>query len=610
LDILRRCPLRDIRSVLNELPETLDETYKRILQCIPKKMQKDAHRIFQWLTVSSRPPHIKELAEVFAMNFDAETSGIPRFDSSWRPSNAEASVLSACSTLVSIVHSTDWRGRRETRVQFAHFSVKEYLTSDRIANSALVSHFYILPKPAHTLLAKACLSTLIQLDDSIDETKIQNFPLAKYAAEYWVHHTRFEDVFLDLQDGVDCLFDKNKPHLATWIWLYDVEDNGMAFDGDRSPHPTQPDAVPLYFAALCGIRDLVERLLDAHPQDLNTQGGYFKTPLLAALAKGYPSVALFLLERGADVQPRGGMGQTALYMASSLGYTELVRSLLDRGADLNAVCDDLDEDGCYVKLTPLLVASEKGRLETAMLLLESGADMEPQGGPDQTALYVASSRGHAEVVRLLLDRGADPNALCDDWDECGCQVKFAPLLVASRNDMLEVARLLLEKDANSNYKDNHGSSALHLASRHASSDLARLFLDRGANPNAGDKWGNTALHEASSDARDEEGSTPLHRAAIWGRPQEVAQLLLDHGADVNAQEGDRWTALHLAAQRGHHRVVEVLLERGADPHARTNEGKTPFQVALGNRYGYDTTQVRRLLSERTGERMEDVGMRD
>ena len=80
--------------------------------------------------------------------------------------------------------------------------MREYLTSVRIANSAPVSHFHIPPKLAHTLLARACLSVLLQLDNSVDETKIHNFPLAWYAAEHRVGHVLFQGVSLDIQNGM------------------------------------------------------------------------------------------------------------------------------------------------------------------------------------------------------------------------------------------------------------------------------------------------------------------------------------------------------------------------------------------------------------------------
>ena len=178
-------------------------------------MQKDAHRVFQWIMVSSRPLCVEELAEVFAINFDEEMSGIPKFEPRWRDPNAETAVLSACSTLVAIVDH-QWYGKI---VQFSHFSVKEYLASDRIANKGHVSHFHIFPKPAHTLFAKACLSVLFQLDFSMDKAKVQTFHLAKYAARHWVEHARFEDVSSYIQDGMDLLFDKDKPHFAIWVWV-------------------------------------------------------------------------------------------------------------------------------------------------------------------------------------------------------------------------------------------------------------------------------------------------------------------------------------------------------------------------------------------------------
>jgi len=444
---------------------------------------------------------------------------------------------------------------------------------------------------------------------------MQNFPLAAYAAEYWVGHAHFEDVSSDIRVGMDCLFDKNRPHFAAWIGIFNYDEEDSCVHAD---HPAQPRAIPLYYAALCGFSDLAEHLLDAHPQDINARGGYHKTPLLAALSKEHLDIALFLLERGADMESRGCRNQTALYIASSRGYAEVVRSLIGRGADLNAKCDDRDDDSYEVQFTPLLVALENRRLETIKVLLEGGADMETRGGRHhrpQTAVYRASSRGDAEVVRLLIDHGADPNAECDEWEDRGFDVKFTPLLVASKRDKLKVATVLLEQGAVPNSQDNFGRSPLHLVSRYPSNDLARLLLNHGANPKASDNWGDTALHGAASEgsiavatlllesganvnAQSTSGETPLHCAAFEGHP-EVIQLLLDHGAEVNAQKEYRWTALHLAVYRGRLHVVKVLLEHGVNLHARNQWDQTPFQLASKRNY----TQVARLLSQRSGERM-------
>jgi len=234
-----------------------------------------ANRLFQCLAISTRPLRVKELAELFAVLPDAESGLGFKFNISRRPQDPEEFILSACSTLVTVVYNYnydyDYDGDNKNVVQFSHFSVREYLTSDHIANSAHVSRFNISPTRAHTLLTGACVSVLIQLDYSSD---IQNFPLAQYAAESLLNHALFGDVSSDIRDGLDCLFDKNKPHLAVWIWLYDVE---ICHGRDwLSPHPAQPNAVPLYHAVLCGLRDLAERLLDAHPQDVIARGEFTK----------------------------------------------------------------------------------------------------------------------------------------------------------------------------------------------------------------------------------------------------------------------------------------------------------------------------------------------
>jgi hypothetical protein len=134
---------------------------------------------------------------------------------------------------------------------------------------------------------------------------------------------------------MDLLFEKDKPHFSFWVRLYDI-------DMDSTFNP-ELDAPPLYYAALCGFGGLVERLLNALPQDLNAEGGAWGSSSNAALANGHLDIALFLLDRGADQKNIGTNDQTALYIASSRGYTDVVRSLVDRSADPNAGCSALIE---------------------------------------------------------------------------------------------------------------------------------------------------------------------------------------------------------------------------------------------------------------------------
>ena len=76
--------------------------------------------------VSIRPLRAEELAEILAIQFDKEAP--PTFNTDWRPAYAEETIISVCSSLVAIVD----RGDHQV-VQFSHFSVKEYLTSERLA---------------------------------------------------------------------------------------------------------------------------------------------------------------------------------------------------------------------------------------------------------------------------------------------------------------------------------------------------------------------------------------------------------------------------------------------------------------------------------------------
>ena len=507
---------------MDELPETLDETYERTLCNIDKEKQDYAHRLFQCLVISIRPLHVKELAEILAIQPDVEN--IPRFDPSWRPENAEEAVFSACSTLITIVKADD-----EDVVQFSHFSVKEFLVSNRIANSVRVSHFHVLLRPAHAFLARASLSVLLQLGGHISKNNIKDSPLASYAAKHWVDHAQFEDVTSLIQDEMVFLFDADKPHFAAWVWIHDLDKHSLQ---SHMPgiHPELPDAGPLYYAALCGFSVMIERLVNRR-HDVNARGGQCVTALHASAKRGHLRATQTLLEKGARVNARDDEDSTPLHKASQHGDPEVVRSLLQGGANPNVENENNE--------TPLYLASRKGRLEAVRLLLEHGADPNHQDEWGWSALRTAAANGQEDVAELLLRYGADTGTRDADSN--------TPLHMASFNGRVGTVRVLLEYGSFVDVRDRRGGTPLQDAAQDGFLEVVRLLLDNGADPNAQkeDRW--QALHCAAGNGH-----------------LEVVELLLKYGGNLHAQNGEGETPLQVALRENHPQVVQLFKEWGAE----------------------------------------------
>jgi hypothetical protein len=344
----------------------------------------------QCLVAAVRPLRVKELAEVLAFDFNVE--GTPKLNMGWRWEDQEEAVMSACSSLVMIVKDGDSRV-----VQFSHFSVKEFLTANRLVDPIKdVSHFHIRLEAAHTILAQACLGVLLRLDDQVDRDTIKNFPLARYAAQHWPTHARFQNGSSRIKDGMECLFDADKPHFATWLWIYneDIEDSMSTMS------PEKPRAVPLYYAAKFGFRDLAEHLIAEHPEHVNAEGRRKETSMHAAASAGHADILSLLLKHGADPDVRTEQDQTPLH---AFGKVEAGQRLLDRGADINA--------RTKYDTTPLAWAVYQEQFEFTRMLLKRGAKTNTHEiYYGETPLHYAVRRRSIRAVRLLLEHGADVNA--------------------------------------------------------------------------------------------------------------------------------------------------------------------------------------------------------
>ena len=489
-----------IRRALDELPTSLDNTYARALQEIPKETWGYAHCLFQCLVAAVRPLRVEELAEIFAIQFDSDGKMTFKMEESLRPENAEDAVLSACSTLIAIISDED-----SQIVQFSHFSVKEFLTSNRLSttNDANISRYYIGLEAAHTILAKACLAELLQLDDKVDKTRLGTFPLAIYAAEHWVDHAKFERVASLIGDGMERLFDPTKSHFATWISIFDVDRPWLRPLEDLEEPPPRPSATPLYYAALCGFRCLAEHLIVVHAQDVNAHDGYRRFPLIVAVRERHLGVARLLYDYGADVDASDGYHSTSLHLAAQIGDLEAMQFLLDRGANVNA--RDIYEE------SPSWEALQNGKLEAMRLLLEHGADANSQSVSCWSILHRASWKGNLEAVRLLLQHHADVDARDD-----GSQT---PLHEASLNGHANVVQLLIECGADVDAQNQCHDTPLLYASRKGELEVVRLLLGHGAD-----------VHVRSAEYR-----SPLQEASANGH-HEIVQLLLEHDPNVEQED--------------------------------------------------------------------------
>jgi len=116
---------------------------------------------------------------------------------------------------------------------------------------------------------------------------------------------------------MEYLFDPDRPYFAAWCKLHDIDvyPSGRSALSSFAPY-SKSGATPLYYAALCGFRNIVEQLIVKHPQHVQAIGGHYMTPAVAALAGGHFELAQVLHRNGSSVDPRGRIAISPLHSAA------------------------------------------------------------------------------------------------------------------------------------------------------------------------------------------------------------------------------------------------------------------------------------------------------
>ena len=398
LDALQKClTAASLKKTLRTLPKTLYDTYDRILLDIDSVYREQALQILRWLVVSQRPLYIEEAAEAITTLSTTE-EGLPVFDADNRLSDPN-DVFQICLSLVNTTITADSRSRDGRLVpaehlRLAHYSVKEYLTSEAISWGPC-SGFVISETDAHVSVSQACIAYLLNIEGHVSGDTSVELPLADYAANFWNVHAELGRHSKDVQLLESMIIEL----------LGSVRTMSIVHTLCKPHYPVQSltEKPALHWAVQYGLSNVVARIA-AEITNINMRDSAGRTALHVAIQFRRESIARFLLVEGIDVDAQDyEVGTNALHYAVHTEDVSAVQILLDAGADPNIRTER--------RSTPLYLAAERNNMGMVRLLLARGADPNAPSklnstGIMGTPLQVAAWRGYSDIVSALLDAGA------------------------------------------------------------------------------------------------------------------------------------------------------------------------------------------------------------
>lgn len=367
--------------MLESLPDSLDETYERMLCNIDSDLIDDARRILTLLCFSPTPMCISELIDGIAVDIEGCT-GLNKKRRLQGLDDIHRICVGFVEIDVGIKHHyrIPKDGDRASTIRIAHFSIWEYLVSERIQRQR-ATIFSLNSVTTHAQIAQIYLLYLLEdglkanlEEERLDQMSLQwEFPLAELAAGYWYHHyNRTTGPVPELDHLIIQLFQRPNS-FVTWVELFCEQDNYLQ---------VVPIITPLYYASLLGLTQVLTSLIDGQ------QEGSMNMSTLS------PVHTLMIFNQ---IDADGGTWGNALQAVSSRGHVKMVQMLLDRGANVNA------PGGQYGNA--LQVAAAHGYDKVVQMLLDKGANVKGKIGG--VAIKLASIKGHDEVVQMLLDNGAE-----------------------------------------------------------------------------------------------------------------------------------------------------------------------------------------------------------
>jgi ankyrin repeat protein len=410
----------------------------------------------------------------------------------------------------------------------------------------------------------------------------------------------------------------------------------------------QLGSTPLAEAAFNANTGMIQALLAAGA-DPNAAGADGQTPLMIISKTSNVAAAKLLLDKGANANVKEAQReQTPLMWAAATSQSVMMRELLGRGAEVDAKsATDLmtplvsGEPRAQPRppggMTAMLFGVREGCMDCVKALVEKGAKIDMPDPEGVTPLISAIFNAHFDVAKYLIEKGAN----VDRWDWWGrsplyLAVDYNTLPHGGRPDQpsldetlpIDIVRILLEKGANPNlqlkllppYRStgadrgvdqmlNVGTTPLLRAAKAQDAAAIKLLLEHGAIVDLPNNQGMTPTVAASGMGSVDADTRGNYNAVdIQERSIASLELLLAHGGELNGRAGRfQQSPLDGAAFWGWNKVVEYLLNKGADINLKDGRGFTALDYAMGRAGGNSRGGQRIDVHADTGELLVSKG---
>jgi ankyrin repeat protein len=304
----------------------------------------------------------------------------------------------------------------------------------------------------------------------------------------------------------------------------------------------------------------------------------------------------YFIENGIALTSTDTNGNGLFSYAVKGGNIPFLKALIEKGLPYGG----LNEKGGNA----MLFASQGRRgfqntLKTYKFLDAVGIESNITGNQFRNPLHaIASKSDDLEIYKFFIDKGVDSNQQDKDGD--------SPFMIAANSNTLSVVKYLSNFVKDINLKDENGRSALTMAINRNEFEVAEFLLEKGADINTVDKDGNTLTYYLMNTFRTKNpegfnnkfellkkngldlslsqgnGNT-LYHVAIEKNNLDLLKRIEIFRVDLNAKNKDGVTALHLAAMKAKDKtILEYLISKGADKGAKTDFEESAYDLASEN----------------------------